>query len=346
MKKKMFLVIILLPLFVFAQQTDSVAVKQKNIDNTIRLRDTVFVVHAETTYIPLPESLNTVKHDTIKLHDTLFIPAVTAEDTVVNEFKTIKIIKDVGLFTIIEIILLLFAGALLTKLIDRIKSFVSARNIKKTLPILLAALKVFIWLIILLIIISLFITKTDELIAALFLIGLILLGVSAIPFLRNLVGGFYISLSKPFEKGDYILVKNYSGEITEIGWRSTIVVTAERSFINIPNSVFLIDAVENVNVGQKEQLVSLSYEFPIDYDNDLIIKILRESAISSPYLFGKKEPSVLLENTDYILRVNKYKLNLYLFDSKYENEMIHSINQAILAAVKSKIEMKKDIVNE
>lgn len=346
MIKKMFLIIILLPLLVVARQTDSSSVKQKKINNTIRLKDTVYVVRAETTYIPLPESLTALKNDTVKLHDTLFVPAVTAGDTVVNEFKTIKIIKDIGLFTIIEIILLLFGGTLITKLIDRLKLFVSTRNIKKTLPILLAALKVFCWIIILFIIISLFITQTDELIAALFLIGLVLLGVSAIPFLRNLVGGFYISLGKPFEKGDYISVKNFSGEITEIGWRSTIVVTEERSFINIPNSVFLTDAVENVNVGQKEQPVSLSYQFPIDYDNNLIIKILKESALSSPYLFGEKEPSVLLENTDYILRINKYKLNLYLFDSKYENEMIHSINQAILSAVKNKIEMKKDIVNE
>ncbi|MBZ0198466.1 MAG: mechanosensitive ion channel family protein, partial [Ignavibacteriaceae bacterium] len=252
----------------------------------------------------------------------------------------------IGLFTVFEIILLLFAGALLTRLIDRIKLFVSTRNIKKTLPVLLAGLKVFLWIIILFSIISLFITQTDELIAALFLIGLILLGVAAIPFLRNLVGGFYISLSKPFEIGDYISVKSYSGEITEIGWRSTIIVTEERSFVNIPNSVFLFDAVENVNVGQKEQLVSLNYEFPIDYDNNLIIKILRESAISSPFLFGRKEPSVLLENTDYIKRINKYKLNLYIFDSKFENEMIHSINQAILAAVKNKIELIKDNVSE
>ena len=341
--KKVLLLWMLVSVLIPAQINDTlVKVPLKIFSDTLYLNDTIYITRIETTFVSPPTSLIPVKHDTVKFYDTLYLKDLSpVEDKTKEEFKSIKFLKEINLFTLFEIILLLFGGTLLSKLIDKLRSFVHTRDRMRTLPVVLAGLKVFLWIVILYIVLSLFITRTDELIAALFLIGLILLGVSALPFMRNLVGGFYISLSKPFEKGDYISVNNYRGEITEIGWRSTIILTEEKSFVNIPNSLFLSQSIENVNVGQKEQLVSLSFEFPIDYDDKVIIKILRESAISSPYLFGKKEPSVLLDNTDYIKRINRFKLNLYLFDSRFESEMIHSINRSILAAVKSKIELKK-----
>lgn len=348
MTKKILLLFMFVSVLTCAQENDTLArVPSQIFSDTLTLRDTIYVNRTETTFVSLPYSLIPVKHDTLIFYDTLYLNDTTAAAyKTTDEFKSIKFLKVVNLFTLFEIILLLFGGTLLSKLIDKARFFVNDRYRMRTLPVVLAGAKIFLWIIILYIVLSLFITRTDELIAALFFIGLILLGVSALPFMRNLAGGFYISLSKPFEKGDYISVNNHRGEITQIGWRSTIILTEERSFVNIPNSVFLSESIENVNVGQKEQLVSLSFEFPIDYDDKVIIKILRESAISSPYLFSKKEPSVLLDNTDYIKRINRFKLNLYLFDSRFENDMIHSINLSILAAVKSKIEMKKGNNNE
>ncbi|HEX2983592.1 MAG TPA: hypothetical protein VHO28_08630, partial [Ignavibacteriales bacterium] len=67
---------------------------------------------------------------------------------------------------------------------------------------------------------------------------------------------------------------------------------------------------------------------------DEIMNILKEAALSSPYAYPKKQPHVFLESADYLSGINKFKLTLHLFDSRYENELISSVNEKVFSEIK------------
>lgn len=159
---------------------------------------------------------------------------------------------------------------------------------------------------------------------------------SFVPIFRNIIGGFYLYQKRPFNIGDYIQIQNYYGEVIEISWRHTSLLNAEGGILNIPNYLFLTNVFENVNVGQKEQLITLKFEFNFDIPIEKIQTALYEAAISCPYAYSSKKPIVILEETDYVKEINKFKLSLYLFDAKYENMLIDYINESVFVYLKSK----------
>lgn len=55
--------------------------------------------------------------------------------------------------------------------------------------------------------------------------------------LTNLIGGLQISLGNIVEPGDYITVNNSTGEVKDVSWRQTTIITPEGHEILIPNSV-------------------------------------------------------------------------------------------------------------
>ncbi len=136
--------------------------------------------------------------------------------------------------------------------------------------------------------------------------AIIIVGVSLIPLIKNFIGGIFISVVRPFEKGNYIKILDHYGEVQNIGWRSTKVLSGENNVVYIPNSLFLTNIVENINIGKREQLITLEFEFPSTYDSHLIASILKDAAISSPYTFSKKGAKVYLSQSDFINNINKY----------------------------------------
>jgi len=157
---------------------------------------------------------------------------------------------------------------------------------------------------------------------------------SLLPLFRNIIGGMYIIHKKPFSKGDYIQILNFYGEVIEISWRHTSLLNTEGGIFNIPNSLFLTTIFENVNVGQKEQLIALSFAFSFSLPVEKIQTVLYEAAISCPYAYTKKKPTVILEESDYLQKVNKFKLSLYFFDAKFENMLIDYVNKTVFENLK------------
>ncbi len=75
----------------------------------------------------------------------------------------------------------------------------------------------------------------------------IAVGFASKDLLANFFGAMMIYLDKPFKVGDWILSpeKSIEGEVEEIGWRQTKIITFEKRPIYVPNSVFSTVIVEN-----------------------------------------------------------------------------------------------------
>ena len=177
---------------------------------------------------------------------------------------------------------------------------------------------------------------TKEITLIIVIVAIIVIGVSLIPLIKNFIGGIFISVAHPFEKGNYIKISEHYGEVQKIGWRSTKILTNDNNVVFIPNSLFLTQSVENINIGKREQLITLEFEFPFTYESRQIVSLLKDAAISSPYTYSKKEAKVYLSKSDFINEINKYEVNLYLFDARYDNELIDSINNYLLNELNNK----------
>ncbi|MEO8398726.1 MAG: mechanosensitive ion channel domain-containing protein [Ignavibacteriaceae bacterium] len=320
----------------FAQTLDSTA---DNIIEDFLLHDTIYITKKETTFVAKPETIkisNKIEPEKDSSKNALDFKMVEPQEVRTDStfFNFLEDIGSITLWTIFEIILIFLIGLLLIKLVDKLKKSPLARERLPFLQSLLVVLRAVIWITIFYIILTLLLGDTKEVLLIIIIVGIIIIGVSAIPLFRNFIGGAFISIVRPFEKGDYIKILGYYGEVQNIGWRSTKILSIENSLVFVPNSLFLTSSVENINIGQREQLITLEFEFTDEFETDYIISILNDAAISSPYTFNKKEAKVYLSRTDFVKNINHFKINLYLFDARFENELINSINTYVLNEIK------------
>jgi MscS family membrane protein len=79
-------------------------------------------------------------------------------------------------------------------------------------------------------------------------IGGIAIALAAKESLENLIGSFTIFLDKPFTVGDAVKVDGVEGTIQKVGFRSTWLVSPDKTTIVIPNRAMIDGVLENVTL--------------------------------------------------------------------------------------------------
>ncbi len=330
--------LLFLTVSIYPQELDTL------LNNTVQdflLQDTIYVTRLETTYVAKPETVlikseKAVKKDTSKVKTIVGTPKTTKTQPTGSFLNQLKIVGQITFWTVLEIIFIILFGFLLIKLLDILKNSPLVKERLSILQSLFIAVRAFIWLFIIYSILNLVLGDTKEITLIIIIVAIVIIGVSLIPLIKNFIGGIFISVVRPFEKGSFIKILEHDGEVQSIGWRSTKIISGDNNFVFIPNSLFLTNSVENINIGKREQLITLEFEFPFTYESRFIVSLLKDAAISSPYTFSKKEAKVYLSKSDFINEINKYQVNLYLFDTRYENELIDSINNYLLIELNNK----------
>lgn len=94
-------------------------------------------------------------------------------------------------------------------------------------------------------------------------IGGIAIALAAKESLENLIGSFTIFLDKPFTVGDVVKVDGVEGTIQKVGFRSTWLISPDRTTIVIPNKAMIDGVLENVTVRNYRRVnffIGLTYE--------------------------------------------------------------------------------------
>lgn len=73
--------------------------------------------------------------------------------------------------------------------------------------------------------------------------------------LKNLFAGFYILLERPFQIGDVIDVRTFSGTVEDIRLRVTVLRTAAGLQVVIPNGIMFTEAIVNRSAYEGERLI-------------------------------------------------------------------------------------------
>jgi len=126
--------------------------------------------------------------------------------------------------------------------------------------------------------------------------------------LVNFLSGLIISLEKPFQIGDWVMVGEKDGRIADIAWRTTKLRTRENDYIIIPNSIIakgqIINFYRPSRLHMVKTTVGVHYDIPPLKVKQILLRAARETGgvVESP------QPEVHLQEygdfkIDYELRI-------------------------------------------
>lgn len=94
-------------------------------------------------------------------------------------------------------------------------------------------------------------------------IGGLAIALAAQESLSNLFGSFTIFLDKPFTVGDLVKVGEVQGTVEAVGFRSTRIRTADKTFVTVPNKVMVDSYVDNFTLRTHRRVnmtIGLNYD--------------------------------------------------------------------------------------
>lgn len=284
------------------------------------LRETV-LIH-DTTVTALHDTL--MLHDTLTIHDTikgetnfLFIPE--GELRIEESFSFWKII--------LSLILVLLAGWINW----RVNKFYLRYHLIekfKYADFLKILIHIFLWLLIAYIILFFILQPSSYVMLALGATFLLMIILASNDFVKNVIGGITLLLDRPFTYGDWIKIGQYYGKVRAKSFRTIEIITLDDSIINIPNQMFLRNAVENLNVVSKNKQVNITVKIPRGVDVIEAKKILFEVGATSIFNSASKPVEITFKGLSSD-GLNEFNIKAFVFDTKYENELRTNILETI-----------------
>lgn len=227
---------------------------------------------------------------------------------------------------IINVLIIVFAGLFLIKcLIKLFKKFLDKSKIDSTVKIfLLSLIKIFMYAVLIIMVLSAFGIDTGSLLATLSVVG-VAVSLAVKDSLSNLAGGVLILFARPFGVGDFIETEDVSGKVDSISILYTKLHTIDNKVIYIPNGRVSVATIVNYSSEDKRRLdlvFGISYESDFNKAKEILGKIVDDCDIA----LKTPEPIInILEfgNSSVDIAVRVWVLNDEYFDLKfYLNESI------------------------
>lgn len=143
-------------------------------------------------------------------------------------------------------------------------------------------------------------------------------GFAAQDLLKNLFGGIILVFDQPFQVGDKIRVGETYGEVTSIGLRSTRIVTPDDNLVSVPNAQVVDQQVANANAGELNCQVVTDLYLPGDVDEAQAKRIAFEAAVGSRYVYLNKPIVVLIRDELHRSVFTRVRVKAYVLDPRHE----------------------------
>lgn len=194
-------------------------------------------------------------------------------------------------------LLILVAGAFIIKGITKVFDKLIARSkLNKSFHAFIkAALKILLWVLLILIAASSLGIDVTSLIAVLSVASLAV-SLAVQDSLANVAGGIMVLTSHPFEVGHYVSLGGVEGTVTEVGLVHTTLTTPDNKIIYVPNSEAASSKIVNYTKEGKRR-VDLTFTASYDSHPDTVKQALTEAA-SLP---------CLLEGEPMFVKITEYK---------------------------------------
>ena len=173
---------------------------------------------------------------------------------------------------------------------------------------------------------GIFEVDAQGLIAAAAAIG-VAVGFAAQDLLKNIFGGLVIIFDTPFQVGDKIRVGGTYGEVVTIGLRSTRIVTPDDNLVSVPNSQIVDGQVSNANAGALDCQVVTDLYLPSWVDESKAVRIARQAAASSKYVYLQKPIAVIVTDEYDDGHIVHLKVKAYVLDARYEFLLMSDVTE-------------------
>lgn len=229
--------------------------------------------------------------------------AVSTVGGVLSSF-TLNISVTMVVKVLFTILLCLIAIKVISGVIGRV---LEKSHLERTLSdFIRSILKVIIYFVAVLIVLSTLGVDVTSLVALLSVAGLAV-SLALQNTLSNLAGGIQLLVTKPFAAGNYVEAGANSGTVYQVGLAYTTLVTPDNKVIYVPNSDIAAARIINYN-GKEERRVDIkvtaSYDSPIQTVKDTINKLIAADS----RILGDPAPFVRVSNygsssIEYTIRV-------------------------------------------
>jgi small-conductance mechanosensitive channel len=122
------------------------------------------------------------------------------------------------------------------------------------------------------------------------------LGLGLQKIASNYVSGFVILLDRSLTIGDMITVDKYSGIVTRINTRYTVLQGLDGMESIVPNEMLVSGAVQNSSLSSSMVNISTKVSVAYDTDVDTVIHLLEEAALTVERVLKDRRPSGTLLN--------------------------------------------------
>jgi small-conductance mechanosensitive channel len=122
------------------------------------------------------------------------------------------------------------------------------------------------------------------------------LGLGLQKIASNYVSGFIILLDRSLTIGDVITVDKYSGQVTQINTRYTVLQSGDGVESIVPNEMLISSAVQNSSLSNRWLAVTAKVSVAYDSDVDQVLRLMEEAALSVERVSKEKKPGGALQN--------------------------------------------------
>lgn len=243
------------------------------------------------------------------------------------------------LTALLLLVVCLVVVKMLLRLMDRV--FVKLKIAPTLLGMVRAITKVLLLFLVIVIIMGYLGIPVTSLVAALSVVG-VAVSLSIQNFLSNVMGGFQLLASDPFEVGDFVEAGGCSGTVKEIGLFYTKIMTGDNKLIQLPNNSVVSSNITNYS-SQPNRRVDWMFTASYDAPVEKVEQVLREVVESHPK--SLTEPAAFVRVSNYGASSIEYTVRVWCATEDYWDIYFDVLKAVKEAFDRNGIEMTYDHLN-
>lgn len=123
-------------------------------------------------------------------------------------------------------------------------------------------------------------------------VAAMIIGLAVQMNISNIFSGLAINIERPFRIGDWVRISDNEGQIINMTWRTTRMLTRNGTMLSIPNTQASESLVENFSYPDESCIISLTLEtVPIDVPDD-IRQMLSEATLAVKNVLSDPPPFI------------------------------------------------------
>ncbi len=242
-----------------------------------------------------------------------------------NSEQIAGIMKPVTTDTVIEIIIVIAIVIGLSWLAERILPWLAEKLHSGRRLLILAfipTIRILLFIIAVMRIIPLIIEPTLQNMIAIFSAVGVAVGFALKDYVSSILAGIAAAYELPYRPGDWIEVNGIYGEVKHIGTRVVTIVTPDDTTVYIPHLKIWTDLIHNANSHTPDLLCVANFYLDPDHNPEQICRILKNMALTSPYINLAQPVIVLLEDKPW---GTHYRLKAYPMDPRQQFQFISDL---------------------